>query len=250
MRASHEVMRLRLNIAFAAVILAGFPAAAQAEPVRAVVEMYTSQGCASCPPADRLTGALSKEPGILALTLPVTYWDYLGWKDSLATHAFTDRQRAYASVRSDRSLFTPQAIINGQDVVVGSDRQEIAQLIEKAKAAGGLPVGLRVEERNERIVVDVEADASGRRGEVWLLPIARHRLVDIERGENKGRQIVYENVVRGMQRLGAWAGQSIRFEVPRESARKGGADAYVVMLQNAAGGRLGAILAAAKGPGW
>src|SRR3954453_7509032 len=93
-----------------------------AEARGAVVGLFTSQGCSACPPADRLMAELAREPGVIALSLPVTYWDYLGWKDTLAHAAFTERQRAYAGMRGDRQVFTPQAVVNGAATVVGSDR--------------------------------------------------------------------------------------------------------------------------------
>lgn len=229
--------------------LAGIDPAVAGEPVRAVVELYTSQGCASCPPADRMLGDYAREPGIIALTLPVTYWDYLGWKDSLGLPAFSERQRAYASARSERQVFTPQAVINGREAVVGSDRAGIERGLAKADTAGGLPVTIHAEERGDRIVIEVEADPGGRAADVWLVPVLRSRPVAIERGENKGRVVIYANVVRGLQRVGAWSGQAARYEVPRDAARAGGADGYVVMLQGIAGGRPGRVLGAAKGPG-
>jgi len=239
----------RLSPIPVAALLVAASAPSRAEPVRAVIEMYTSQGCASCPAADRMAGEWSRRPGLLVLTLPVTYWDYLGWKDNLATRAFTERQRGYASGRSERSLFTPQAVINGKDALVGSDRTGIERCVGEAEALGGLPVGMRIEERDERIVVDVDADPSGRHADVWLVPVSRSRPVAIERGENKGRVVIYANVVRGMQNLGAWTGRAARFEIAREAARRTGADGYVAMLQGASNGQPARVLGAAKGPG-
>lgn len=247
--------RARAGVRLAALLLvagiagAGGGPAAAGEPVRAVVELYTSQGCASCPPADRLLAELAREPGIVALTLPVTYWDYLGWKDSLGQAAFSERQRAYASARSERQVFTPQAVINGREAVVGSDRAGIERGLARARTAGGLPVAVHAEEHGERIVIGVEADPAGRTAEVWLVPVLRSRPVAIGRGENKGRVVVYANVVRGLHRVGPWSGQAARYDVPRDAARAGGADSYVVVLQGTAGGHPGRVLGAAKGPG-
>lgn len=241
-------MRLGLPRTVAALALGLWSAAAAAEPVRAVVEMYTSQGCAACRKADELLFDLGRRPGIVALTLPVTYWDYLGWRDSLASHAFTERQRSYASARSERPLMTPQAIISGGDAVVGNDRGGLESCLRRAQGAG-LPVAVRTEEDEDRIVIDVDDDPAGRHADVWLVPVARIRPVAIERGENRGRAAVYVNVVRGMLRIGSWTGTAARYEVPREAAYRGGADAYVVMLQGAPNGRIDRVLGAAKGPG-
>src|SRR6266850_2215248 len=95
-----------------------------AEP-RAVVELFTSQGCSSCPPADKIIGELSKDPNVIALSLPIDYWDYLGWKDTLADSRFSARQKAYSHVRGDRNLYTPQMVVNGSTHVIGSDRARI-----------------------------------------------------------------------------------------------------------------------------
>jgi hypothetical protein len=224
--------------------------AAAAEPLRAVVELYTSQGCAVCPPADQMLGELARRPGILALTFPVTYWDYLGWKDTLALAPFSERQRAYASAHGERQVYTPQAVVNGGAVAVASDRPNVERILREARALNILRVPVASEEHGERIVVEIGGDADpAARGEVWLIPVLRNRPVSVERGENKGRVVVYVNVARGLHRLGTWTGQPARFEALRSAARIGEADTYVIVVQSAAGGRPGRIWGAAKGPG-
>src|SRR5262249_29959732 len=104
--------------------------AAAADP-RAVVELFTSQGCSSCPPADKLIGELGKDPSVIALSLPIDYWDYLGWKDTLADKRFTARQKAYSHMRGDREVYTPQAVINGKVHALGSDRESIEHAIDQ-----------------------------------------------------------------------------------------------------------------------
>ena len=217
-----------------------------APPVRAVVEMFTSQGCSACLAADRLAGEFSREPGLLALTVPVTYWDYLGWKDTLAEHAFDERQRAYALQNRFHQLATPQAVVSGRELIPGSDRGRLSRLVAES---GPLPVRVKICERNERIVIDVEADANGRPAEIWLVPVARSRPVVIARGANEGRVAVYANVVRGFHWVGTWTGAAARFELSRASARINGADGYAVLLQAGGANRAGRILGAAKGPG-
>jgi len=109
---------------------------AHADP-RAVVELFTSQGCSSCPPADRVLGELAKDPSVIALSLPIDYWDYLGWKDTLADSRFSARQKAYSRARGDREVYTPQAVVNGAAHVIGSDLASIESAIgSTAKAAG------------------------------------------------------------------------------------------------------------------
>src|SRR6201990_1913403 len=122
---------------------------AHADP-RAVVELFTSQGCSSCPPADKLMGELSKDPSIIALSMPIDYWDYLGWKDTLADSRFSARQKAYSHMRGDREVYTPQAIINGAERVVGSDRSSIENAIdvtEKLDGVMSVPVSMTVTNR-------------------------------------------------------------------------------------------------------
>ena len=242
-------MTLRTGLVALALALAG-PAAASPEAPRAVVELFTSQGCSSCPPADRILAELAREPDVVALTLPVDYWDYLGWRDTLAQAEFSARQRAYAGARGDRMVYTPQAVINGVVACVGSDRGQVEQAIERSRDdQAALPVAIAITESGPVVAVEVGAGA-GAAAEVWLMPVARAREVAIGRGENRGRSITYANVVRGMTRLGPWSGAPARFEVPLATARAG-ADSYVVLLQATApdGSGPGPILGAAKAPG-
>jgi hypothetical protein len=214
-------MASRLTLTLAALGLAALLQPALADPPRAVVELFTSQGCSSCPPADELLVEYSRQPDVIALSMPVNYWDYLGWKDTLAHVAFTERQKAYAHSRKDRQVFTPQMIVNGKKSCIGSDRDQIETAIP---------------------------DTAQRSAELWVLPVLKSQTVPIERGENRGKTITYANVVRGLTRVGEWLGGSARFEVPLETARSGG-DAYVVLLQSTDSARPGVILGAAKGPG-
>ncbi|MCD6070687.1 MAG: hypothetical protein K0Q80_3081 [Microvirga sp.] len=245
------IMVSRLKATLAALAFAAFLQPALAEPPRAVVELFTSQGCSSCPPADELLVEFSRQPDIVALSLPVNYWDYLGWKDTLAHVAFTERQKAYAHSRSDRQVFTPQMIVNGKKSSIGSDRAQVEKAIQyTTKGRKALPVNVVINEQNDTVTITVEEtpDTTQREAEIWILPVLRSQTVPIERGENKGKTITYANVVRGLNRVGEWRGGSARFEVPLDMARKGG-DAYVVLLQGTDAARPGLILGAAKGPG-
>jgi hypothetical protein len=235
-------MIARAALALAA-LLAGAAPAAAGEATRAVIELFTSQGCSSSPAADKVIAGLAREPGLVVLSLPVDYWDYLGWKDTLAQPGFGERQRGYASARGDRKVFTPQAVVNGASAVVGSDR---SALEHKVSLGTGLPVVVDLEERAGTVVVDVGAGTGS--GNVWLLPVARERRVAVEGGENRGRTMTYVNVVRGFVRLGPWSGARAHYEVAGATARPGGADSYVVLVQ-ARGDGPGRVLGAAKGPG-
>ncbi|MGT2485409.1 DUF1223 domain-containing protein [Methylobacterium oryzae CBMB20] len=235
---------------FACSALAAIPA--RAEPVRAVVELFTSQGCGACRSADPVLRDLAHKPGVIALTLPVTYWDYLGWKDTLALRPLTERQRAYARGRGARQVFTPQVVVDGNGFAVGSDRPALRSPDPRglpARRAAGPRAG---EAKGDRILVEVGAAPETKseiRGDVWLVPVLRSRAIAIQAGENGGRTATYVNVVRGMQRLGPWTGQPTRFEVPDTQARVADADSWVVLLQGAADGKPGRIFGAAKGPG-
>jgi hypothetical protein len=243
-------MTMRLARHIGAFLMMGLAGSAAASPApKAVVELFTSQGCSSCPPADEFVVELAGRPDILALTFPVDYWDYLGWKDTLAQPAFTARQRAYASARNDKQVYTPQVVVNGLKPIVGSDREKIESVIGKTVMNGGLPVSIDVSEAGSVVTVQIGASLEGASsGEAWLLPLAKVREVAIGRGENKGRTVNYANVVRGMVKLGDWSGQPARFEVLIDQVRAGDADTYIVLLQATEDAKPGAILGAAKGP--
>jgi hypothetical protein len=238
--------RLRAGVAAVVVVAAS---AALAGPL-AVVELFTSQGCSSCPPADAALRDLARRTDLVALTMPVDYWDYLGWHDTLAKPAFTARQRAYAATRGDRQVFTPQVVVNGTGACIGSDAAGLEQLIQAGRPGPG--VGIALSESGGTVAVEIAGATSGAgrgdSGEVWVLPVAKAREVAIERGENRGKTITYANVVRGMTRIGEWRGAPLRLEVPLATA-KGEGDAYVVLLQAPRGEKLGPILGAAKSPG-
>jgi len=239
-------MFFRSPARLAALAWLGLVGAAVAAPPVAVVELFTSQGCSSCPPADEILGELSKRQDVVALTFPVDYWDYLGWKDTLAHPLFTKRQKAYAHARGDRQVYTPQAIVNGTKPCIGSDRTELEAVTRSGQA---LPVAVSTTETND--AVEVRIDAGPDRvamAEVWLLPVLRARTVKIGRGENGGRAVTYSNVVRGMIRLGEWRGGRSTYDVSLPVAR-GDGDGYVVLLQTLEGSKPGVILGAAKSPG-
>ncbi|MBD2746094.1 DUF1223 domain-containing protein [Microvirga sp. BT688] len=221
-------------------------AAASPEP-RAVLELFVSQSCSACRPADELMMEWQRDPSLVVLTLPVNYWDYLGWKDTLADTLFTLRQKGYAKARKAGQIYTPEMIVNGVVSCIGSARDQVIRSIDQATAGGSLPVTIQVKEENGLVIVDVgEGDGEA---EAWLLPVRRHSQVAIHRGENAGRTETYTNVVRGLYPLGRWSGSHIRFEMPLEAVETQGADTYVVLLQKAWDGKPGRILGAAKGPG-
>ena len=192
------------------------PQAASAASPRAVIELFTSQGCSSCPPADKLLGELSRDPTLVTLSLPVDYWDYLGWKDTLALHGHSNRERAYADTRGDREVYTPQAVVNGLVPVVGSDKAAIEEAIAKTRETAAplsVPVAVGVADGKVSVSIAAASDPQGA-AEVWLCPVTGKVRVTIGRGENHGRVLTYTNVVRRWVKLGVWDGKAETFSVP------------------------------------
>ena len=255
-RAAPSLPRRTVGLHLALLVAAGALAAGATqvqagERTPVVIELYTSQGCASCQPASRVLGEFAREPGVIALTFPITYWDYLGWKDVYAQPAFTARQRAYASLRGERQVFTPQAIVNGEPSMIRSDRMSLERALRRARASSASQVTVKSWEEGDRICIDVGTGVGPEaQADLWLLPVMRRRRVSIGGGENKGQVFDYINVVRGMQRIGTWTGRPEHFEIPRHAARVPEADSYVVVLQGGSDGRPSRILGAAKAPGF
>jgi hypothetical protein len=237
-------MRTSIGLRFAVALAAlagGAPAAA--EEARAVIELFTSQGCSSCPPADRLAGELVRDEQLIVLSLPVDYWDYLGWHDTLALHSHTERQKAYAAVRGDRQVYTPQVVIDGIAQRVGSERGSIEQALAELKGKLSLPV--RLARKDGSLEIDV-GGGSGAPAAVWLLIVTRSKSVAIARGENRGKTITYNNVVRVWQRLGAWTGGAVHHSVPLAGIADTEADHVVIIVQSGSAGAPGPIYGAAK----
>jgi hypothetical protein len=221
---------------------------AHADP-RAVVELFTSQGCSSCPPADKIIGELAKDPSVIALSMPIDYWDYLGWKDTLADSRFSARQKAYSQMRGDREVYTPQVVVNGSAHVVGSDRAGIESAIgatEKTDGVMSVPVTMTL--NGKQINVSVAASTRGpasMHGEVWICSISKAVPISIGRGENRGREVTYHNVVRNLLKVGDWNGSSGSWTVPLENISREGVDAAVVYLQDGSRDKPGPMLGAA-----
>jgi hypothetical protein len=218
---------------------------AHAEP-RAVIELFTSQGCSACPAADRLLGDLSRDPSIITMSLPINYWDYIGWPDTLALPENTKRQWAYARALGERGVSTPQAVINGGIQVLGSDRAAIEQAIElshKSSSGPTLPVAISVDQGEIKVVAArVEATHSG---EVWLCSMAKAIPVIINRGENRGRTITYHNVVRHWRKLGDWTGAADTWTIPVKDVESDGVDEVAVVVQAGTSANPGSVLGAA-----
>jgi hypothetical protein len=219
---------------------------------KASIELFTSQGCSSCPPADKLIAELGHDPSLVTMSLAIDYWDYLGWKDTLALKGHGKRQQAYARVRGDREVYTPQVVVNGVMHVAGNDKSAIERAIEQTQRdAGAMHVPVAVTVVGDKVTVEVPAAADTQEpAEVWLCPIVKKIPVAIERGENRGHTITYSNVVRRWIKLGEWNGKSEIFNVSIKEFQNGEIDSIAVIVQsggtNSPGLMLGAGIASLR----
>ena len=180
-------------------------AAAPSQPT--LIELFTSQGCSSCPPADKLAAELAQDPNNLVVSFNVDYWDYLGWQDTLAKPEYSQRQYDYAKFRGDGSVYTPQMIINGKAHVVGSKKRDVLGEIETSHAAP-LAVAMSMALTAREISVDIKPASVSGEATLWLMAIAREVKQKIERGENAGEDITYINVVRNLVPAAMWKGEA------------------------------------------
>ncbi len=238
-----------LACAFAALAISmlGVAAAAPVSHGPAVVELFTSQGCSSCPPADALLGKLTDMPGVLTLSFSVDYWDYLGWRDTLGTPANSERQREYARARGDGRVYTPQAVVDGLLHVNGADERLVLDAIDAAKVRlrdVRVPVSARAE--GDTLVIeigDAQEGSHSRDATVWLAIAKEKETVPISRGENRGKTITYRHPVREMTPVGMWRGEAMSLRLPLKDLKTMGGDYLVTLLQVGSGGPiLGAAL--------
>lgn len=241
-------MRITILLRITAAMLLGLlvPAfAGDFQKPAGVVELFTSQGCSSCPPADAVLDELARAGAVIALGYHVDYWDYLGWKDTLGRPENTERQYQYGKSFGSRSVYTPQAVINGRVHVNGARRGDVLDTLAKFQKAGGFPVGIAISHAGGSVIIETDA-APGGEGNAHLVLVFFDpmRPVVIQRGENKGKTITYANPVTDIQAAGMWHGKATRFEFPQsEISRKGGC---AVLLQSVnSDGLPGPILGAA-----
>lgn len=217
-------------------------AAASRPPV--VVELFTSQGCNYCPPADAFLGELARRDDLIAVSLNVDYWDYIGWRDTLASPAFTRRQRDYARFRGDTRVYTPQMIVNGGRHFSGADRKSILAEIDaqQHKAVSAPNIKLADDGREVSVHVGKAALPAGAgSATIWLTMVQPAATVKILRGENRGREITYHNVVRRMIPIGMWSGQAVAVTLPTAQVFTDGASVCAAFVQI---GSVGPIIAA------
>jgi hypothetical protein len=217
---------------------------------RAVIELFTSQGCSSCPPADKLLGELADDSTLVVMSLPIDYWDYLGWKDTLAKPRHTGRQRSYAQSRGDREVYTPQVVVNGVLHALGSDKGAIERaIIDTWHKTATLQVPVTASVAGDRLNVTVAAAPDERpSGEIWLCALTKRVPVVIGRGENRGKTIAYHNVIRRWTKLGEWSGAARTWSMPLSEVGTDGVDAVAIIVQagtaDAPGRMLGASVLA------
>ena len=225
--------------AIAALALAGSGrAGVDAPPAgqsKAVVELFTSQGCSSCPPADALLGELAEKPGIVALSFSVDYWDYLGWRDTLASPANSERQRNYARARGDGRVYTPQVVVDGILHANGANEAEIEMAMRNAAKRlrdDEVPVSMHAD--GDTLIVDVGAapEASNKRAAtVWLAIAKEMEKVEVARGENRGRALAYHHPVRELSPIGMWHGEPVTLRLPLKDLKAMGGDCLFALLQ-------------------
>ncbi|HEY8127305.1 MAG TPA: DUF1223 domain-containing protein [Hyphomicrobium sp.] len=253
-------MRLRdIVLTFLTALALASPASAQevslsgepTTPIRAVIELFTSQGCSSCPPADALLKTLADDPSIIAVSLPVDYWNYLGWKDTFASPRNTERQRNYARARGDGAIYTPQAVVNGLVPVNGASKDAIENAIDTtSKTAGPTQVAVRFWQERNTLNFALGSEAPGhapREATIWLGVVQMSGSVPIKAGENAGQTVTYTNIVRELTPIGIWKGEPLKVQLPRAAMMQADVQKIVVLVQE---GRSGPIIGATMAGLW
>ena len=222
-------------VAAALLLLAGPTAHTDTDAPPVLVELFTSQGCSSCPPAEAYLIELAKRDDVIALSMHVNYWDYIGWKDPFASDATTNRQRAYGERIGRGRVYTPQIVVDGALDAVGSNRGAVDRAIAKAQAAAArLTIGLALTEDGDLRVTLPGAQFDGDAA-VWLARYGREHTTEVERGENAGRVLRNVNVVREVRRIGTWTGVPLDIRLPAgalTTADGNGNDGCVIIVQD------------------
>ena len=233
-------------------VLAGYPIAGALSADRSqpqaraqnkpILELFTSQGCSSCPPADALLEKYIASGNVIALSLPVDYWDRLGWKDTFASPAYSKRQREYATGRGDGQVYTPQLVVNGRSHANGSSRSEIDSLIAAAQASpDNNRVATTLHWDADTLKIDIAAASSGSKSgpaTILVATVQTRGSVEIGRGENSGNTLIYHNIVRSLKAVGTWSGAAVSIQVPRESISVANTQSVAVLIQQGQGGPL------------
>ncbi len=234
--------------ALAALLSAGAASAGELSRPLGVVELFTSQGCSSCPPADAVLGKLAERGDVIALAYHVDYWDYLGWKDTMGDPDNTARQRSYRASLGNSSIYTPQAVVNGRHDVVGSRGSNVLSLLQQDAGAGnnGM-VDVEITREHGMLGISVgSARGNVRDARVIVIYFDPVQDVAVKRGENRGRTVKYWNAVTGWHTAGMWHGDPVRLELPEgEMEQKGGGGCAVLVQAFGPGDKPGAIIGSA-----
>jgi hypothetical protein len=217
-------LRLR-NWCLAGAALACFAVGVQASPRPAVIELYTSQGCSSCPPADALLGELARRPDVVALAFHVAYWNDLGWVDPFAIPDAAKRQSNYSKARGQASVYTPQAIVDGHEEYVGTDRTKLESAIDEVRT--GVPITLGIDARN--LVIELGGAQCLAPSDVLAVTFLRKAVSPIGRGENAGRLLTEFNIVRSIEKIGEWSGGAVTFRVSLDTVPRDATDVAVLV---------------------
>lgn len=234
---------LALGVVFAVVAAGPAQAEVPSDPNLVVVELFTSQGCSSCPPADAFLGELAKRSDVLALSLHVDYWNYIGWTDPFSSPTMTARQRAYSRSLGRRYVFTPQMVIDGRFQEIGSSRAKVLRAIAAVKRQAPSKLRLEVVSKGAgKAAVRIPASQASAIATVWLMGFDNKHTTRIASGENSGRTISYHNVVRAIRAIGTWGGNAteIPFDLTRQSV-SGFENCAIIVQRGRAGPILGAV---------
>ena len=237
----------RILPAFAVFALAlgiAAPASSADTAPKGVVELFTSQGCSSCPPADKVLGDLAQRDDIVALAYHVDYWNYLGWRDTFSSEKSTKRQYDYARTLGRKSVYTPQAIVNGRDHLNGADKRGIEAKMEAFNDAGrGLVVPVSAMQDGDQIKVSIGAGTG--KANIIMVYFDRENTVDVKRGENRGRKLTYWHSVKDIQTVAMWDGEAMELALPRSLMNAEGHDGCAILVQTMkSNGVPGAIIGA------
>jgi hypothetical protein len=215
-------------------------------PAKNVLELFTSQGCDTCPPADQVLAKFATRPDIIAISLPVDIWDYLGWKDTLASDKNSERQKAYAKARGDGAIYTPQVVVNGMIGVNGSDPAAIEEAIkvtDEALKNGRVPIRFWHERNSIKIEAgDAPPGFQYKEATIWFAVVQKSAQVPVQRGDNQGKTLTYTNIVREMLPVGSWNGKAMSLQLARTAVMRPETEAAIILLQE---GKAGPIIGAA-----
>ncbi len=238
-----HVLNRRSALALGASALFAKPGFAAGRPV--IVELFTSQSCSSCPPADAYFESLKNRPGVVALSYHVDYWDYLGWRDTLGEPEYSQRQYDYAKSRGDSDVYTPQVVINGGKHYVGSLRPAVSAAIDAALTENpGRWVDLAMADNATDLVIEIAAGDATAEATLWFMAFVPLVTAEIGKGKNAGKTIDYHNVVRKMVPADMWHGEAAKIVLPRSSVIPEDCKGWVALLQE---GKAGRVIGAATG---